>query len=90
MNKWNAEIEKETLSIRFLSPEILFESGKADLTPKFQEVLDEFMPRYVYLLYTDFQSEIDEIRIEGHTSSRWATATSNNQAFINNMSLSQE
>ena len=89
LTNWNAEIEKETLTIRFLSPEILFESGKADLTNRFQEVLDEFIPRYVQLLYTDFQSEIDEIRIEGHTSSRWSTASSNNEAFINNMSLSQ-
>ena len=90
LSAWNAEIEKETLTIRFLSPEILFESGKADLTPRFQDVLDEFMPRYVRLLYSDFQAEIDEIRIEGHTSSRWTSATSANEAFINNMSLSQE
>ena len=88
--KWNAEIEKETLTIRFLSPEILFESGKADLTPTFQEVLNDFMPRYVQLLYSDFQTEIDEIRIEGHTSSRWSSAVSINEAFIKNMSLSQE
>ena len=47
------------------------------------------MPRYVLLLYKDFQSDIDEIRIEGHTSSVWKAAKSNNEAFILNMSLSQ-
>ena len=36
LSAWNAEIEKETLTIRFLSPEILFESGKADLTLDFE------------------------------------------------------
>lgn len=87
--KWNAEIERETLTIRFLSPEILFAAGKADLSEKFKLVLNDFMPRYIDLLATKFDSKIDEVRIEGHTSSEWSSETSENEAFINNMWLSQ-
>lgn len=87
--KWNAEIERETLTVRFLSPEILFAAGKADLSDKFKSVLEDFMPRYVNLLSTRFDSKIDEVRIEGHTSSEWESETSDNSAFIKNMWLSQ-
>ena len=87
--KWNAEIEKETLTIRFRSPDILFESGDAELTPYFQAVLDDFIPRYLELLYSRFEEPIEEIRIEGHTSSEWFDAETQEQAFILNMALSQ-
>ena len=92
LQDWGAELadfEEGKLTIRFLDPTVLFETGKEDLSPRFQQVLSEFMPRYVLLLYKDFQSDIDEIRIEGHTSSVWKAAKSNNEAFILNMSLSQ-
>lgn len=88
--KWNAEIERETLTIRFRSPDILFESGEAELTPYFQTVLDDFIPRNLYLLHSRFKEPIEEIRIEGHTSSEWFDAKSQEQAFILNMALSQE
>lgn len=88
--KWNAEIERETLTIRFRSPDILFESGEAELTPYFQTVLDDFIPRYLDLLHTRFKEPIEEVRIEGHTSSEWFDAKSQEQAFILNMALSQK
>lgn len=89
LEKWNAEIEKETLTIRFLSPDILFDTGKASLSPRFQEILSDFMPRYIDLLVSKFPDKIQEVRIEGHTSSEWENSTGPNQAFINNMALSQ-
>lgn len=87
--QWNAEIEKETLTIRFLSPDILFETGKADLSPRFQEILSDFMPRYIDLMVSKFPDKIQEVRIEGHTSSEWEQSATPEQAFINNMELSQ-
>ena len=87
--KWNAEIERETLTIRFRSPDILFETGKAELTAHFRSVLEDFMPRYLDLLHLRFKVPIKEIRIEGHTSSEWLEATTEKQAFILNMALSQ-
>ena len=43
LEKWNAEIEKDTLTVRFLAPEILFESGSDVLKPQFKDILSDFM-----------------------------------------------
>lgn len=86
---WNAEIERASLTIRFLSPEILFKTGKADISDHFKQVLDDFMPRYINLLISKFDTKIDEVRIEGHTSSEWSQSVNTANAFINNMKLSQ-
>lgn len=90
LRKWNAEIEKETLTIRFLSPEVLFHRGSSELEQRFQEILLDFMPRYIELLHNKFKDEIVEVRIEGHTSSEWSNGTHETEAFILNMKLSQE
>ena len=89
LEAWNAEIKREDLTIRFLSPDILFETGKAELKPRFKVILEDFIPRYITLLATNFSDEIYKIRIEGHTSSEWAGANTENEAFIRNMDLSQ-
>ena len=88
LEKWNAEIEKETLTVRFLAPEILFESGSDVLKPQFKDILSDFMPRYIVLLVTNFVDDISEVRIEGHTSSEW-NQEPEKTAFIKNMDLSQ-
>ena len=36
--------EKDTLTVRFLAPEILFESGSDVLKPQFKDILSDFMP----------------------------------------------
>ena len=87
--EWNAEIQKKTLTIRFNSPEILFAKGEADLSDEFQILLDDFLPRYIKLLKGRFHDRIDEVRIEGHTSSEWRVQSSNIESFIENMKLSQ-
>lgn len=85
---WNAELDRNTLSIRFKSPDVLFESGQSALKNEFKAILDDFFPRYIDVLdqYTD---HIQEVRIEGHTSSDWADGVSQMRAYFNNMSLSQ-
>jgi outer membrane protein OmpA-like peptidoglycan-associated protein len=84
---WNAEIEQETLLVRFNSPEVLFAEGQSSIQARFQDILSDFFPRYVDVL-SEFQSSIEEIRIEGHTSSEWTNA-SPEQAYYLNMALSQ-
>ena len=37
--KWNAELEKDTLLIRFKSPEVLFDQGEDNIKPKFVKIL---------------------------------------------------
>ena len=85
--RWNAEIEEETLLVRFNAPQVLFAEGESAMRARFQEILTDFFPRYVAVL-SEFQPAIDEIRIEGHTSSEWNGA-SPQQAYYSNMALSQ-
>ena len=41
---WKAEV-KRTLTIRFASPDILFDDNNAVLKPEFTKMLDEFVPK---------------------------------------------
>lgn len=88
LNKWDAEIDKQTLEFRFKSPEVLFALGRVDLKPQFRLILDDFFPRYLKVL-DRFKDHITDIRIEGHTSSDWTGAESADDAYFNNMELSQ-
>ena len=85
---WQAELDSYTLSIRFTAPEILFDSATTKLKSEFKNILEDFFPRYLRILY-EFNEEIAEIRIEGHTSSVWEGANTENEAYFNNMELSQ-
>jgi outer membrane protein OmpA-like peptidoglycan-associated protein len=85
--RWNAEIDEDTLTFTFKAPDVLFESGEVDLSPKYKELLTDFFPRYMEVL-EPFHNSINEIRIEGHTSSDWQNATGKD-AYFNNMRLSQ-
>tara|TARA_Y100001970_G_scaffold292757_1_gene435665 strand:+ start:1468 stop:2181 length:714 start_codon:yes stop_codon:yes gene_type:complete len=84
---WNAEIEQETLSIRFKDPELLFRAGRSDISPKFQQILADFWPRYIAVL-AKYDDVIREVRIEGHTSSEWGDADIGS-SYFRNMALSQ-
>ena len=86
--RWRAVIDKPSLSVRFESPDILFDHAEATLKPRFRKILLDFFPRYAQVLWR-FHRHIEEIRIEGHTSSKWAGAISWDEAYINNMRLSQ-
>ena len=90
LNKWNAVLKEQTLSIRFKEPEVLFEPGSAEVRLAFQKILDDFFPRYIQILRRPkYMDDIAEIRIEGHTSSEWTENTSPEAAYIHNMKLSQ-
>ena len=89
LKRWNAEIIEETLTVRFRSPEVLFDSAKSTLKPRFKSILDDFFPRFIRIL-SEFRHEIDEIRIEGHTSSEWEGSRNEDDAYIKNMELSQD
>lgn len=89
LEKWNAELDRNTLTLRFKAPEVLFDTNQAKLKPEFRSILADFFPRYLNVL-NRFHKAIDEIRIEGHTSSEWGQNTPINEAYFNNMALSQE
>ena len=87
LKHWDAEIDPKNLIVRFKSPEILFDAGKGTVKPRFKYILNDFFPRYIRVLETHHPN-IDEIRIEGHTSSDWG-ALPKNEAYFKNMALSQ-
>ena len=89
LGRWGAELDRD-LTVRFREPEVLFDTGSADLKPKFKHILDDFFPRYVTILNSaKYKDSIQEIRIEGHTSSVWGNQSSTDDGYFRNMELSQ-
>jgi outer membrane protein OmpA-like peptidoglycan-associated protein len=87
---WNAAFTRD-LILTFQGPEVLFDKGSADLKPRFKEILQDFFPRYVDIIASPkYKGSIQEIRIEGHTSSDWNGATGTEDAYFQNMQLSQD
>lgn len=88
LERWNAEIDEETLTVTFKSPKVLFKVGEINLSDKYKSLLVDFFPRYMTVL-EPYQQSINEVRIEGHTSSVWNNYVSDRRAYFNNMELSQ-
>jgi outer membrane protein OmpA-like peptidoglycan-associated protein len=89
LKKWNAEIDQQSLAFRFQEPDILFNVGDAEVKDKFKAILDDFFPRYIKVLKR-YQLDIEEIRIEGHTSSEWRkNSVTDDKTYFLNMALSQ-
>ncbi len=88
--RWNATIDEQSLTISFHEPEVLFQTGSAQVRPRFKGILTDFFPRYVAILMKDkYRSSIEEIRIEGYTSTLWRSGSSVDEAYFGNMELSQ-
>ena len=87
---WNAEVLADG-TVRFNDPAVLFEVGSSRLKARFRTILDKFFPRYLKLLASsDWRDEVEEIRIEGHTSSDWVGGAVTQQRYLKNAKLSQE
>ncbi|MEA3315323.1 MAG: OmpA family protein [Campylobacterota bacterium] len=88
LKKWNVSILPNN-TIRFKSPDVLFKKGESELKPLFQFILEDFFPRYIKVLTNEkFINHIDEVRVEGHTSSNWNS--SKRDSYIKNLELSQK
>jgi outer membrane protein OmpA-like peptidoglycan-associated protein len=88
LETWGAEINQKDLSFNFKSPEVLFATGQIQLKPRFKEILSNFFPRYMAVI-EEYRDTIEEIRIEGHTSSNWDRVSTEDEAYSLNMNLSQ-
>lgn len=87
-SKWSFKLDKD-LSIKFTNPQVLFPTGKAEITPYFQNILVEFLPKYLSVILQDkYKDNISEIRIEGHTDTKPIGLT--DDPYIDNMELSQD
>lgn len=89
LEDWGAEITKDNI-FRFKSPDVLFDQGSSKISDKFKSILNDFFPRYIKLLTSKkYINEIDEIRVEGHTSDVWSNKSTRQETYLNNMQLSQ-
>ena len=87
--KWQMEIESD-LSIRFTEPQVKFASNKSILRSRYKDILSDFFPRYINILYSEkYKDHIEEIRIEGHTSIEGMRGHTDSEAYFYNMKLSQ-
>lgn len=86
--RWDLELDKD-LSIKFTNPNVLFHSGKSDITPVFQEILKDFSPKYLkVIMQNKYKDKIAEIRIEGHTDD--IPINKKSDPYIDNVQLSQD
>ena len=84
---WKAEVLPDG-TIRFNDNESLFQVGSSELTKGFEDILQDFFPRYISLLYnSNLKDEISVIEIVGHTSSEWQ---GRGDPYLQNAKLSQQ
>ena len=87
LDRWKAVITKDNI-IRFNAP---FKVGSSELPVKFSYILSDYFPRYIKVLTkANFKNEIDEVRVEGHTSNGWGLLIDKKKIYLKNMNLSQE
>lgn len=87
-SKWDLKLDND-LSIKFVNPQVLFPTGKSEITPYFRTILTDFLPKYLsVVLQEKYKDKIAEIRIEGHTDTKPIGITSD--PYIDNMKLSQD
>ena len=68
-SKWNAVLDSNDLSIKFVDERILFDYNKSEIKSEFKLILSDFLPRYLkIILQKKYTDRIGEVRIEGHTS----------------------
>jgi len=81
--KWNAVLDSNDLSIKFVDERILFDYNKSEIKEEFKVILSDFLPRYLkIILQKKYTDKIGEVRIEGHTSTEGG--------YIYNLKLSQD
>jgi outer membrane protein OmpA-like peptidoglycan-associated protein len=86
---WNAELTKDDLLFRFKDPASLFTHGNSDLKDRFTNILSDFFPRYLKII-NGYQKEIEEVAIEGHTSSSYRLAKNDEERWQFNKNLSDK
>lgn len=89
LGKWHASITPD-LAIRFQEPSIQFDTNSSLVKDSFKSILNDFFPRYIAILHSSkYLNSIEELRIEGHTSTLWGNLPVE-QAYYENMRLSQD
>ena len=95
LSRWGADLDKDSLSIRFTivdetSPRVMFGAGSATPTEYYRDLIGDFCPRYYGVLKKHAREKfIEEVKVEGHTSSDWNGGVSGERAYYSNLELSQ-
>lgn len=87
---WKMVVGRD-LSMKFKEPEVLFALGSDELQPRFKDILDKFIPKYLGILLEDkeLRKNIQEIRIEGHTDTL-RMVKYGKDPYLSNVMLSQK
>lgn len=95
LSRWGAVLDKDSLSIRFTlvdesSPRVMFEAGSFEPTQYYKDLINDFCPRY-YGVLKEYSKDnfIEEIKVEGHTSSDWDGRIKEEYSYYYNLQLSQ-
>ena len=90
LEKWGAVIDTKTMAVTFREPDVLFGVGQSTVQPRFQEILNDFFPRYIKVLTKpEFHGKIAEIRIEGYASLEAGENRDSDYDYFHNMEISQ-
>ena len=81
------QIDQDTLWISVISDDALFNRGSTVPNSSLKGFLNVFFPLFVRTLQ-EFDQEIAEIRIQGHSSSTWKYAENLTDGYLGNMRLS--
>lgn len=87
--RWGTRIDPQNLTVTFIEPSVFFDTNDATVNAHFQQVLEEFMPRYIAVLQK-YSDDIVEVRIEGNASREWNGDPNSPEAYYYNMKLSQD
>lgn len=72
--EWNMTI-REDLTIKFNDTDILFEANKADIRPRFADILNEFIPKYLSIIGDEkYNKKIESVMIEWHAGGNACTS----------------
>lgn len=86
--QWMISICEDGLVVKFEN-EAIFPPGDAEISEEFVQVLSQFYPRFMRIVW-DNRIDISELRIEGHTSSEGRIDMSQFDAYLYNTRLSQD
>ncbi len=85
--QWMISICEDGLVVNFQN-EAIFPPGDDNPSIEFQQILKEFYPRFMTIIWNN-REDISELRIEGHTSSEGRSDMSQFEAYLYNTQLSQ-
>lgn len=91
LNGWGAEIDRETLAVRFVGAATAFKNGSTWVNRPLRRILEDFFPRLVKVVgRPEYKSLVEEIVVTGYASTGYRLAGDERERHHLNMLLSQE